>query len=227
MASRLVELDLARDGVTVVDGLLDASTCDALAAVLAGRRWPAIPPDLVAFLVDGRWAAVTRAHLGPDVRFFREQLVTKPPRSEACVPWHQDAGYAPIDGELLTWFVALEEIRVHDGCLRFAPGSHEQGRLPHHRVGAWHEVDGAADLGDGEPVELARGSAAVFSSRTLHRSGPNAGDGVRPAWMVQFCRTDAVDPLPADSPHRRGCPVVADATGWLGHLRFPPPSVRE
>ena len=199
-------------GWAVVDALLSPVECDTVAAACAARRWPDIPDALVRWIMDDRWAPLVLPTLGPDVRFLREQLVTKPPRADVRVPWHQDSGYARVPTEFVTCFVALEDITLANGCLWVLPDSGRDGLVDHVPSAYWREVATPVEE-PGVPVELARGSALVLSSFTFHRSGGNTTDGLRPAWMVQFCRADALDTAgaPIAGPP---CPLVATAGRW-------------
>jgi ectoine hydroxylase-related dioxygenase (phytanoyl-CoA dioxygenase family) len=215
---------LATSGWAVVEGLFEPRECDDLVAASEARTWPTITAALARWIVDPRWAPVVLPALGPEVRFLREQPVTKPPHAEAVVPWHQDSAYLPVDPvEFLTCFVALEDISVDNGCLWVRSGSHRDGLFEHRRVGCLVEAvgdDTGGESGDGvvgEAVELARGSVLVLSSLTCHRSGPNRTAGVRRAWIVQFCRAHTVDRR-SGQPHP-GCPVVAEAGVWLDRPR--------
>lgn len=211
-----VEERIDRDGWTVVDGLFTPQECSTIRAVCDGRRWPTIPDDLVTWIADPRWAAVVVPVLGPDVRFVREQVVTKAPFAEAEVPWHQDDGYSRVAGVQLTCFVALDAITPDNGCLEMATGSHRRGPLDHVPAGYLKTVaDGVED--PVVAVPLRTGSAAVFSSLTLHRSGANRTSGTRPAWMLQFCTATAVDR--ATGGPVEGCPLVAADGQWLDHPR--------
>lgn len=176
-------LDL--DGFAVVEGWFTSADVDELTAVLARRRWPMVPDALLGWLGADRWRALVVPLVAPEVAVVREQLVTKAPRSAAEVPWHQDDAYARIAGEFLTCFVALDDLTLDNGCLWMLPGSHRDGPREHRPHGYLHEV-AEAPHGPGVAVPLTRGSMVVFGSLTLHRSGPNATDGTRPAWMVQF-----------------------------------------
>jgi hypothetical protein len=204
--------ELDRDGWTVVGPLFSAEECAAIEDVCGARRWPHVSADLVPWIADPRWAPIVLPTLGPDVRFVREQVVTKAPHAEAEVPWHQDDGYSRVAGKQLTCFVALHEITLDNGCLWMATGSHRRGALAHVPAGYLRTV--------AEPVEdpvvavpLDQGSAAVFSVLTLHRSGANRTGGTRPAWMVQFCRADATDA--ATGAPLDGCPLVAADGHWF------------
>ncbi len=200
------------DGWTVIDGFLSPDECDRLSRVLTTRHWPVIPDELVAWILDARWADLVLPILGPDVVFLREQMVTKAPRSQATVPWHQDSGYAPIVGEFLTGFVALDDITVDNGCLWMAPGSQTGGPVEH-RASGYHREVVSPVAEPGEPVPLARGGVALFSSLLHHRSGPNNTDNTRPAWMVQFGPARLLDSATGDPVTRY--PSVAVDGMWL------------
>jgi ectoine hydroxylase-related dioxygenase (phytanoyl-CoA dioxygenase family) len=192
---------LRADGWVVLDGIFTATECDGILAASARRTWPAVTAELMTFATDARWADLVVGVLGPDVRFLREQLVSKQPRSGGTVPWHQDIGYLPMrPSHYLTCIVALEAMTEDNGCLCVLPGSHRRGPVDHMTAGQILRVD--ADVDDpGVAVTLAQGSVLAFSSLTFHRSGPNRTEGSRPAWLVQFCVADAVD-------ERRGVPFV-------------------
>lgn len=183
---------LGRDGFAELPGWLAPSECDAVDALLADRTWPRVGEGLAAWVRDPRWRSVAAPVLGASLCFVREQVVTKAPHSDGEVPWHQDAGYARIDAPFLTFFVALEDIDTRNGGLWLAVGSHRRGLVDHVPAGYLRTVASPVD----EPtvaVPLRRGDAVVFSSLTLHRSGGNATDGIRRAWMVQVAATSAVD----------------------------------
>jgi len=176
---------LDAEGFVVVDRWFTSAEVDELTAVLAARRWPVVPDELLPWLGADRWRDLVVPLVAPEVAVVREQLVTKAASSPAEVPWHQDDAYARIEGGFLTSFIALDEITLDNGCLWMLPGSHRDGPREHRRRGSLHEVAEPPD-DPGVAVPLERGSMVVFRSLTVHRSGPNATDGTRPAWMVQF-----------------------------------------
>lgn len=229
MASRRAEVAVAavdprdpidqldRLGWAVIDGFLTPTEIDTLAAACDGRQWPTISSELLAWITDPRWTVPAFARLGPDVRFFRERVITKASRSNSEVPWHQDSGYAGLASEFLSFIVALEDMTVANGCLRMLSGTHREGAVDHvRRTANWLEI--ASPIADeGVPVELSKGSALVFSSLTFHRSGANDTDTTRRAWMVQFCRADTVEPAGVPV---AGCPIVAEHGTWLERPHF-------
>jgi phytanoyl-CoA dioxygenase PhyH len=207
-----VDARLRDVGWAVVGSFLTQSECDALGSALMNRGWPRVSPELAKWIRDPRWGALTVPYLGPDIRFIREQVVTKAPRSQEEVPWHQDSGYARVAGEFLTCFLALDDINVDNGCLWIVSASHRDGLVPHMPDGYLRILAVPPDHA-GQPIPLARGSVAVFSSLTIHRSGANRTGGTRPVWMLQFAAADVRDV--ATGAPAQGCPVVAQAGEWL------------
>ena len=133
--------------------------------------------------------------LGPDVRLYWNQAVTKAPRTGGSFSWHQDSGYVPIEPlEYLTLWIPLENASVANGTIFLIPGSHRWG-LQEHLI----DQDSGDKVGyrgdeEGIPCEMPKGAIAVFSSLCLHRSGPNTTDRARRAYVVQYSPTDAINP---------------------------------
>ena len=125
--------------------------------------------------------------LGPDLRLFWDQAVSKPPGATSDVPWHQDNGYTPVvPEEYVTCTVALDSATKENGCLWIQPGSHRAGVQPHQPTDVlfFRGYDGPET---GVPVEQQRGEVLVFSSLTMHRTGPNRSKHPRRSWVIQFC----------------------------------------
>ena len=128
--------------------------------------------------------------LGPDVRLYWDQAVSKPPGATSDVPWHQDNGYALVEPEeYVTCTVALDATTRDNGCLWIQPGSQRQGVRPHRSTDFYFQI-GYEGPEAGEPVEQAEGGVLVFSSLTMHRTGPNRTERPRRSWVIQFCRAE-------------------------------------
>jgi ectoine hydroxylase-related dioxygenase (phytanoyl-CoA dioxygenase family) len=136
--------------------------------------------------------------LGPDVRLYWDQAVYKKPERPAEFPWHQDNGYTYIEPQqYLTCWIALTDATVDNGCPWVSPGLHRRGTLRHWMTEAgWCCLESAPDA---VAVPVRAGSIVVFSSLTPHRTGPNVGDSVRKAYIVQYAPDGAVA-FPADGP---------------------------
>jgi len=136
-------------------------------------------PRLVAVAVD---------LLGPDVRLYWDQAVSKPPGATSDVPWHQDNGYTPVvPEEYLTFTVALDATTEENGCLWIQPGSHHQGVRPHEPTD-WVFFRAYEGEETGVAVPQAEGDVLCFSSLTMHHTGPNHSRRPRRSWVIQFCQ---------------------------------------
>lgn len=133
----------------------------------------------------------------PEIYLWHDQVLYKPPSSGAAgnVGWHQDKGYwASASGtEMVTAWVAFDDVDEENGCMRFVAGSHRWGllnesdffnpdlegqknrmRLP---GGAeWREV----------PAILPAGAVSFHHCMTLHGSGPNRSDRPRRSIAVHM-----------------------------------------
>ena len=70
--------------------------------------------------------------LGPDILCWGSTFFIKEPHSESYVSWHQDLRYWGLDSddEVSAW-LALSTVTEANGCMRFVPGSHKCGLIPH------------------------------------------------------------------------------------------------
>ena len=148
-------------------------------------------PVLCGYAASPHLAEVALELIGPDVRLYWDQAVSKPPGADSDVPWHQDNGYVPVVPEqYLTFTVALDATTVENGCLWIQPGSHRHGTRPHEKTDAFF-YRGYDGPDTGVPVEQAEGSVLCFSSLTLHRTGANRSDRPRRSWVIQLCDAGA------------------------------------
>lgn len=202
-----------RDGWCTTGPLLGADECDRIAVAFETLREQTVmlgapeegplgyqpllyakSPLLTRAIADPRLVEIAVQLVGPDVRMSWEQLVAKPPRARTELPWHQDDGYAPTDppGYLTCW-LALDDADEENGCIWVIPGSHRHGIFRHRRAGPYFRsgIEAYGHEEDAVPALVRKGEALLFSSLTLHRSGPNRSDRGRRAWIVQYCSAAA------------------------------------
>jgi ectoine hydroxylase-related dioxygenase (phytanoyl-CoA dioxygenase family) len=140
--------------------------------------------------------------LGPNLLVWSVELFIKEPGSGKIVSWHQDLTYwgmGETDEELTAW-IALSDVSVKAGCMRFIPGSHMNPILP-------HADSFAADnlLSRGQSLEgvdetaavhgpLAPGEMSFHHGRTFHASGPNLGDDRRIGVAIRYVTPEVRQP---------------------------------
>lgn len=118
--------------------------------------------------------------------------------------WHQDSTYVAFDPpDVLTLWLALTPSTPRNGCVRFWPGSHHRGQLPH----AEHPGSGsllllgqevAVDVPEDEGVDacLRPGEASLHHIKLVHRSGPNLSDGRRVGLAIRYMAASVRQSLP-------------------------------
>lgn len=145
---------------------------------------------------EARAASVAAQLCGPDMVLDYDQLVAKPPRKpDAVFHWHQDLAYWPVTADTRTasFWLALDDATLANGCLRFVAGSHHEPKLRSHRPmlddrERSHTLVAQVDERRERivPAEIRRGDATVHHERTVHGSGGNASERWRRAYIVAF-----------------------------------------
>ena len=169
----------------LVEGTVQESDSDAMRRYMVCVMPHKLPASLFArYLSDVRIVQVLQALIGPDVKAVHSQLYYK----AAGMPgnaFHQDERFIPTrDRSLVTAWIALEDARIENGCLRVIPGSHRPSILWPMRKHNNPELDRAEELfgfpyqpTDAVPVEIAAGSVIFFDGYLIHGSFPNHTQG--------------------------------------------------
>ena len=147
------------------------------------------------------------AILGDDLLVWSVELFIKEAGTSKVVSWHQDITYwgmGETDEELTAW-IALSDVSVEAGCMRFIPGSHKNAIVAHQDT-----FDADNLLSRGQEISGIDESQAVFGAlkpgemsfhhgRTFHASGPNGSADRRIGVAVRYV-TPHVKPVdgPAD-----------------------------
>jgi ectoine hydroxylase-related dioxygenase (phytanoyl-CoA dioxygenase family) len=153
------------------------------------------------------------------VRFWHDQLFSKPARHGGVVAWHQDYSYWTRTRPMthLTCWIALDDATRENGCLHYVPRSHEWDLLPKPALAgdmdAIQTVLSAAQKAQFKPVaiELKKGTATFHHPLMLHGSFENDTDGPRRAAVINVFRDgvrsasneallEGVPPIPAGEP---------------------------
>ena len=132
--------------------------------------------------------------IGPDVILWGCQAFCKPPGDGMEVPWHQDGHYWPIRPlATCTAWIAIDDSRVDNGCLRVIPGSHRDQALRTHRVENRTDVvlnqRVDADLlneADAVDVELEAGQVSFHDVYLIHGSNANRSTRRRAGLAIRY-----------------------------------------
>jgi ectoine hydroxylase-related dioxygenase (phytanoyl-CoA dioxygenase family) len=174
---------------------MDAAGTDALGINHRNKRYfiphaAAQDPRIRDFVFSDLMAEICRATIGDEAYLYWDQYVVKAAERGMKFSWHQDSAFnstAPHRPYVSIW-CALDDMTEANGTTYILPYSRAGTRELVEHV----EEEGTNDLvgyhGDdpGEIVLVPAGSAAVFSSFTLHRSGLNTTDKMRRVYLVQF-----------------------------------------
>src|SRR5260221_2639131 len=161
------------------------------------------------------------------VRFWHDQLFYKPAKKGGVVAWHQDYSYwtrtKPVAH--LTGWCGLDDSTKENGCLPYIAGSHKWGLLPKPVIAG--ELHGIKDFLNDEQkkqfdnpqyAEVKAGEAIFHHPLTLHGSGENKSDKLRPVFVINVfadgVKSDSDDPL------LEGVPPVPKGTKMQGQF-FP------
>ncbi|MCP5152253.1 MAG: phytanoyl-CoA dioxygenase family protein [Ectothiorhodospiraceae bacterium] len=170
------------------------------------------------------------AVIGPDLLVWSVGMFLKKPRSPGFVSWHQDATYYGLDDadKVVNVWVALTPATLANGAMRFAPGSHRLGQVPHREtydrdnlISRGEVADVAIDEGAAVDVLLGAGEASLHHLYLLHSSAPNRSDDHRVGIVIRFIRPD-VKPLSG-----RDCAMLVRGEDRFGHFELEPRLRRE
>ena len=77
---------ISRDGWAVLPGAFTRVECQAIAEAAAERPFPELPPALMRWVADPRWAEWVMPVIGPEVRLLRAQMLAKRPSPTRWCP---------------------------------------------------------------------------------------------------------------------------------------------
>lgn len=148
------------------------------------------------FVLDPDLMNLIGSLVGKPPLLVTDQIFMKPPRFGTAKTYHQDNAYFCCDpgGEVITAWIALDDVDEDNGCLRYIDGSHREGVLPHVQTpGIDHDLAPAPELIDLERESLAcvrKGGVVFHHSETLHTSHRNESDRWRRAYATHWVSSD-------------------------------------
>ncbi len=126
---------------------------------------------------------------------YTDQVFLKPAHCGSEKPLHQDNSYFAVEPMTrgITCWLAIDDATPENGCMRYIPGSHKLGLVPHRELGsALHLTpDDPKYLGTEIHVPIPAGAAIFHHLCTMHSSGANTSDKPRRAWALHYVNADA------------------------------------
>ena len=136
-------------------------------------------PFFETYRLHPRWRQLAATLLGEAADAQEPEWFNKPPGCDHPTPPHQDNYYFCLDPpNVVTLWLALDDVDEDNGCLRFVAGSHQRGIRPHGRTEVLGFSQGITDYGPGDQnaeraVHLRVGDLAAHHGNTIHRADPN------------------------------------------------------
>lgn len=123
-----------------------------------------------------------------DFRVLNNQYFCKPPNYKMTSA-HQDNAYFDSNGDIVTFWIPLQDVDIMNSCMFYVPGSHKEGLLPHKVIGTNVRTrTGKSGYSlysdwylnaDFVKVPMKKGQILVHDKNTMHFSSPNLSDDYR------------------------------------------------
>jgi ectoine hydroxylase-related dioxygenase (phytanoyl-CoA dioxygenase family) len=216
--------------VEMIVAEFEQAQADATALGLASA-WPRLTranahyllPFVCQVATAPRLLDAVESILGPDLLLWSAEFFIKGAHSDKIVTWHQDLTYwglGETDDEITAW-VALSEVNVESGCMRFLPGSQRQPILPHrdtfdtsNLLSRGQQVAVEVDEKHAVDVELHPGQMSLHHGRMFHASGPNRSDHDRIGLVFRFL-TPSVRQLVSKRDYAMQVRGIDDQGNWV------------
>jgi len=149
------------------------------------------------------WKSLAETLIGEEAHCETPEWFNKPPGVESPTPPHQDNYYFCLNPpNVITIWMALDDVDEENGCLRYVPGSHQRGIRSHARSNILGFSQGITDYGSEDhsaevAIHLRPGDVVAHHGNTIHRAEPNrSAVRNRRAFAMVFkgvsCRRDEV-----------------------------------
>lgn len=198
-------------------------------------------PDKTLFHALGAWRVAPSFHdllwnpaflvpasqlLRGPVRFWHDQIFSKPAHHGGVVAWHQDYSYWTRTQPMahLSCWIGLDDSTRANGCVHYVPGSHRWNLLPitglADDMNAIQAVLSDEQKSDFKPVaiELKKGEASFHHPLMVHGSFENMTDRPRRAAVINVFRDGVTSG--SDAPLLAGVPPIVAGEKMQGQF-FP------
>jgi len=152
-------------------------------------------PALLRTRYFRRVRAIARQLLGTAAEFGFDHSILKPAGRIAATPWHQDEAHRhdpDFHCEQISFWMPLQDVSEHNGCMRYVPGSNRGPLLPHRslendpRIHALECPEQHFDASAAQAQPVPAGWCILHAGRTLHSALPNCSDADRLVYVLSF-----------------------------------------
>ena len=146
-----------------------------------------------SFVLDERLLGLIQSLIGVEPLLMTDQIFMKPPNFGSAKPYHQDNFYfkcQPADHVITAW-IAMDDVDMTNGCLRYIDGSHKGPVLPHEMP----DPDEPYNLvPPSELIDLSKEALAIVNKggvvfhhcKTLHTSHRNTSNRWRRGYATHW-----------------------------------------
>lgn len=139
--------------------------------------------------------------MGPNIKFYADQLMMKPRLNGTVTDWHQDSMawpmFAPQDH--VSCWIALDDATVDNGCMTVIPGSHKWGPIAREYRDRFLAMQ---ELAEPVPVELKAGYCMFHHGLNFHRTGANTTPNRRRGLALHYISAETMYLGIVDEAHR-------------------------
>lgn len=135
--------------------------------------------------------------IGENIYFEDMPLNLKPPGEQSSIEWHQDWAFMPYtNGKIITVLVFLCDCDENNGTIKYIPQSHKYPEIiSHHHeeqfCGAINPNNNSILWGKAISINGKAGGVCIHHARTIHGSGPNKSNSIRPIQAIGLCAGDS------------------------------------
>ena len=126
-----------------------------------------------------KWTALAEALVGEPVSSDQPEWFNKPPGTNHVTPPHQDNYYFCLaPSNVITIWMAMDDVDAENGCLRYVAGSHQRGFRAHAKSKILGFSQGITDYTPDDftrevAVPLRAGDLVAHHGMTIHRADAN------------------------------------------------------
>jgi phytanoyl-CoA hydroxylase len=165
-----------------------------------------VDEEFRTFILDERLTRLVKLLLRESPLLFGDGIFMKPPHYGSAKPYHQDNFYfrcSPADQVITSW-IALDDVDAANGCLRYIDGSHLGPIIPHDPIPGEEAYNSAPppdliDLSRESLAPVRKGGVVFHHSHTLHTSHRNESPRWRRGYAAHWatanvtCETNTLD----------------------------------